>query len=147
MVVAQEGYTTNYHQDYVTALPYVKEFIIDIEGETKNELEVIYPFPVHPAIDNPFEAIIIIEDRNLTVTEAQDSTVAPAMYTDRSARNGLTGHAVTWLQRELSSINIKTVLKTREGEWIAVYETAAPRDDDNEYAVELRAIRKAVRIL
>ncbi|RFU26788.1 hypothetical protein B7463_g9554, partial [Scytalidium lignicola] len=102
----------------------LKEFTTDIEGETAKDLEVIHPFPVHLAIGSPFEAIIITEDRNLAVMEAWDPSIAPAIYMDGSARKGLTGHAV-----------------------VAVYETAAPRDDDNEYAAELRAIRKAVRIL
>jgi hypothetical protein len=126
----------------------LKEFTTDIEGARKTDLEIIHPFPVHPAIGNPFKDIVITEDRNSAVAEAQDSLTAPAIYTDSSARNGLTGHAVVWNRTKLP-INLTRVWGTKacKGGWAAVYETAALRDDDNKYATELRAIRKALRIL
>jgi hypothetical protein len=51
----------------------LKEFTTDIEGVRKTSLKTIHPFPAHPTIANPFEAIIITEDRNLTVIEIQHS--------------------------------------------------------------------------
>ena len=73
----------------------------------------------------------------------------PAIYTDGSARNGLTGHAVAWHRAHLPTINPKSVwgIKAYDRGWATVHETAACGDDDNEYAAELRAIRKAVRVL
>ena len=49
----------------------------------------------------------------------------------------------------LPIINLKALwgIKSREGDWSALHETAAYRDDDNEYAAELRAISKVVRVL
>jgi hypothetical protein len=79
----------------------LNEFTMDIEGARKTDLEIIHPFPVHPAIGNPFEDIVITEDRSLAVAEAQDSLTTPAICTDGSARNGLTGHAVVWHRTEL----------------------------------------------
>ncbi|KFZ24391.1 hypothetical protein V502_01148 [Pseudogymnoascus sp. VKM F-4520 (FW-2644)] len=48
-----------------------------------------------------------------------------------------------------ATINPKSVwgIKAYDCGWAIVHETAAWGDDDNEYAAELRAIRKAIRIL
>jgi hypothetical protein len=35
----------------------LKEFAADIEGARKTDLEIIYPFLIHPVIGNPFEDI------------------------------------------------------------------------------------------
>jgi hypothetical protein len=48
----------------------LKEFAADIEGARKTDLEIIYPFLIHPVIGNPFEDIIITEDRSSAVAEA-----------------------------------------------------------------------------
>ena len=71
----------------------------------------------------------------------------PELGADERGRNGLTGHAVVWHRTELP-MNLTGVSGTKAGQggWTVVYKTAALRDDDNEYATELRAIRKALRI-
>lgn len=126
-----------------------KEFTTDIKGARRTDLEIVRPFPIHPTANNPVEAIIITEDGNLAATEAWGSMKVRAMYTDGSAGNHLTGHAVVGHRTHLPTTNLRAMwgTKARDGDWAAVYETTVFGDDDNEYAAELRAILKAVRIL
>jgi hypothetical protein len=79
----------------------LKEFERDARGPKKTTLEVIQPFSRPPPAGNAFEAIIITADRDLAAAKVLDSLTVPAIYTDGSAMNGLTRHAVVWHRAHL----------------------------------------------
>ena len=111
----------------------LKEFW-DILPHDGIKMETIHPFPRIPIEGAECITFHIGEDREIATIEAnlaiQRHQNEVAIFTDGSARNGVTGAAFA--------------LTSQPPIWFSGYKTIAAQEDNNEYASELEAIRMAL---
>lgn len=120
----------------------------DIVGSTQDQpIEIIQAFTQYPSTNGKCLKFTVYEDRQ--VAKAEADSVAPAMYTDGSRRNGVVGIAVVWKAKDLPALGLQGLVQhyVRGTDWIKTWETIDLETNANEYAAELAAILQALQIL